>query len=118
MFIFGLFEGGGIPVDYKVQQTSRIDFSDFTIDIPDSRRFSVCFEEFISRDTIVFIEKALGWIREDGKTWMEYFWEKTDGEKLVVKQRGEYYVCIDNSDPKNPKEICSAAGLEELIESI
>jgi len=64
------------------------------------------FEDPIDRGVIADLERLLGYVREDGKTWMEWFWENTDGQHLApkLKSTGELG-CIDASDPKNPKQL-------------
>lgn len=73
------------------------------------------FEDPVDRDVIIDLERILGYIREDGKTWMEYFWTMTDGKHLAVKVKDSGLSCIDASDPKNPKQLKDPENPEQVL---
>ena len=73
------------------------------------------FEDPIDRDVIIDLEKILGYTREDGKTWMEYFWSMTDGEHLAVKVKDSGLSCIDMTDPKNPKQLVDPGNPGQIL---
>ena len=86
------------------------------------------FEDPLDAEAQEFLEKLLGYVREDGKTWMQYFREVTDGKHLGAKLRSdETMVCIDSTDPKkpfmipdpkNPEQIFACSEVEEFIEVV
>lgn len=73
------------------------------------------FEDPIDREVIVNLERLLGYTREDGKTWMEYFWAITDGKHLAVKIKDSGLGCIDMTDPKNPKQLKDPENPEQIL---
>ncbi len=86
------------PEDYII-------FRSFVPSRLEEHRETWYFEDPIDRDVIIDLERLLGYTREDGKTWMEYFWTMTDGKHLAVKVKDSGLSCIDMTDPKNPKQL-------------
>ena len=75
-----------------------------------------CFEDPVDRGVIADLERLLGYVRPDGKTWMEWFWENTDGQHLTVKLKSTGELgCIDLSDPKNPIQLKDPKNPEQIL---
>ena len=65
------------------------------------------------------MERRLGYIRPDGKTWMEYFWEVIEGKKLGVKVKDDgSLILIDTTDSKNPIQAVKENEIEKFIEGV
>ena len=95
-------------------------------------RYSWYFDEYVNPETIIFLEKKLGYWKEPGtKTWYEYFLDSPSGRVPKKTGDGKLY-WIDMTDPKNPKYpdwVVGGSGkevvlkktiidIEELIDSI
>lgn len=69
-------------------------------------RKSWYFEDPVDIRAQEYLENLCGFIRDTGETWMHYFRDKTSEKHLGVKVRPDgNLVCIDQSDPKNPKQM-------------
>ena len=102
-----------------ISPDDRIDFGPFSPSRLEEHRKEWYFEDPVYRPVIVYLEKLLGYIRPDGKTWMEYFWEGTDEKKLGVKIKDDgTLVCFDVRDPKKPVQICNETEVETFIEKV
>ena len=63
------------------------------------------------------MERLLGFIREDGLTWMEYLSNNLD-RPVAIKIKDSDIICTDMKDPKNPVQICKLIWVEETIEEV
>ena len=96
----------------------KIEFRSFLPSHLEEHRKEWYFEDPVHSEVIVYLEKLLGYTRADGKTWMEYFWENTEGLQIAVKLRGDDIVGMDMKDPKNPIQVCSESDVNKFIEKV
>ena len=77
------------------------------------------FSDPINKEVVMDMERRLGYIRPDGKTWMEYFWEVIEGKKLGVKVKDDgSLILIDTTDSKNPIQAVKENEIEKFIEGV
>ena len=77
------------------------------------------FSDPIDKEVVIGMEKILGYIRDDGKTWMEYFWGATKGKQYGVKVKDDgSLILIDSTDPKNPIQAVKESEIEKFIEGV
>jgi len=77
------------------------------------------FSDPIDKEVVIGMERRLGYIRPDGKTWMEYFWGATEGKQYGVKVKDDgNLILIDSTDPKNPIQAVKESEIEKFIEGV
>ena len=101
-----------------IKPEDKIVFGPFLPSRLEEHRKEWYFEDPVYRPVIVYLENLLGYTRENGETWMEYFWRHTDNSKASVKIKDENLICFDNTDPKKPIQICSKSDVSEFIEEV
>jgi len=85
----------------------------------DSIRKDWYFSDPIDKEVVIGMEGRLGYIRPDGKTWMEYFWGATKGKQYGVKVKDDgSLILIDSTDPKNPIQAVKESEIEKFIEGV
>lgn len=96
----------------------KIEFRSFIPSRLGEHRKEWYFEDPVNREVIVHLENLLGYTRDGGETWMEYFWKHTDGAKVSIKINSENLICFDVNDPKKPIQVCSNSDTNEFIEEV
>ena len=82
----------------------------------EEHRASWYFEDPLDKGVIADLERVLGYVRDDGKTWMEYFLENVSGYNVSPRLRptGEL-ICVDASNPKNPIQLPDPKNPEQIL---
>lgn len=102
-----------------IRPEDNVEFSAFLPSrlIPGDIRKKWYFEDAVDYKTIVYMERLLGFIRDDGLTWMEYLSDNLD-RPVAIKIKDSDIICTDMKDPKNPVQICKLIWVEETIEEV